>query len=112
MTKKYILLQSDPKCGNHEDSPVIFVLWEGQPFRLHLQGGLQTFQTGQSAKTVCYTHTHVCVCACVCLLPSCSQVRLTDSLGLLAKILETEGFALVVQEPAQSNTLLSVVLHK
>lgn len=50
--------------------------------------------------------------SCVCFLPSCSQVRLTDSLGLLSQILEKERFALVVREPAKSNTILSVVVHK
>lgn len=34
--------------------------------------------------------------SCVCFLPSCSQVRLTDTLGLLSQVLETERFALVV----------------
>lgn len=46
---------------------------------------------------------HVCVSSF-----SCSQVRVSDSLGLLFQILETDRFALVVQEHQQSNTKFSI----
>lgn len=36
------------------------------------------------------------------------QVRMSDSLGLLSQILETDRFALVVQEPQHSNTKFSI----
>uniref|UniRef100_A0A674NVM7 Cystathionine beta-synthase n=1 Tax=Takifugu rubripes TaxID=31033 RepID=A0A674NVM7_TAKRU len=36
------------------------------------------------------------------------EVRMSDSLGLLSQILETDRFALVVQEPQQSNTKFSI----
>lgn len=39
---------------------------------------------------------------------SCSQVRMSDSLWLLSQILETDRFALVVQEPQQSNPKFSI----
>lgn len=99
-------LQSGTKCGNHGNHPVLCVLWEGQAFRPHLQGGLQTFQTGQLDTTACDTH-NIDVFTCVSSF-SCSQVRMSDSLGLLSQILEMDRFALVVQEPQQGNTKLSI----
>lgn len=99
-------LQSGTKCGYHGDHPVLCVLREGQAFRPHLQDGLQTFQTGQLDTTACDTHQHRHIHVCVSSF-SCSQVRMSDSLGLLSQILETDRFALVVQEPQQSNTKLS-----
>lgn len=62
-----------------------------KPFRQVSQTPLRVTHTEHRRIHVCFLSSF-----------SCYQVCMTDSLGLLAQILETDHFAVVAQEPPQS----------